>query len=214
MALSREGQIDRIAEKLLESVRERKDLSGSAWSASQTPTRIGEARDHWLLTDVNDWERALGGKVPRTSSAGRASSGGISMTSGRTGRGQDRPSEFPSEGRIEPIQVTIAEAWSWSKFSRKLLSRIVYGILLMTGLSVILDQQGIIKSAGMAAAEVEPHSLQQPIKFEDVQGVDEAKHELEDIVSFLKEPKKYTDIGGKLPKGILLYGPPGTGKHI
>ncbi|KAJ3097857.1 hypothetical protein HDU96_000236 [Phlyctochytrium bullatum] len=82
----------------------------------------------------------------------------------------------------------------------------------MTGLSVILDQQGIIKSAGMAAAEVEPHSLQQPIKFEDVQGVDEAKHELEDIVSFLKEPRKYMEIGGKLPKGILLYGPPGTGK--
>lgn len=64
----------------------------------------------------------------------------------------------------------------------------------------------------MTAAEVEPNSLQQPIKFADVQGVDEAKHELEEIVAFLKEPKKFMEIGGKLPKGILLYGPPGTGK--
>ena len=51
-------------------------------------------------------------------------------------------------------------------------------------------------------------------RFSDVAGVDEAKEELMEVVDFLKSPKKYTDIGGKIPKGVLLVGPPGTGKTL
>ncbi len=51
-------------------------------------------------------------------------------------------------------------------------------------------------------------------RFNDVAGVDEAKDELVEVVDFLKSPKKYTDIGGKIPKGVLLVGPPGTGKTL
>ena len=51
-------------------------------------------------------------------------------------------------------------------------------------------------------------------RFADVAGVDEAKDELVEVVDFLKQPKKYTDIGGKIPKGVLLVGPPGTGKTL
>jgi len=51
-------------------------------------------------------------------------------------------------------------------------------------------------------------------RFADVAGVDEAKEELIEVVDFLKSPKKYTDIGGKIPKGVLLVGPPGTGKTL
>ncbi|MDR0410341.1 MAG: ATP-dependent zinc metalloprotease FtsH [Spirochaetaceae bacterium] len=51
-------------------------------------------------------------------------------------------------------------------------------------------------------------------RFSDVAGVDEAKEELVEVVDFLKSPKKYTDIGGKIPKGVLLVGPPGTGKTL
>lgn len=51
-------------------------------------------------------------------------------------------------------------------------------------------------------------------RFSDVAGVDEAKDELVEVVDFLKSPKKYTDIGGKIPKGVLLVGPPGTGKTL
>jgi cell division protease FtsH len=53
-----------------------------------------------------------------------------------------------------------------------------------------------------------------PTRFKDVAGVDEAKEELVEVVDFLKSPKKYTEIGGKIPKGVLLVGPPGTGKTL
>lgn len=53
-----------------------------------------------------------------------------------------------------------------------------------------------------------------PVKFKDVAGVDEAKEELMEVVEFLKEPQKFTEVGGRMPKGILLVGPPGTGKTL
>ncbi len=52
------------------------------------------------------------------------------------------------------------------------------------------------------------------VRFGDVAGVDEAEEELREIVEFLKNPKKYTSIGGRIPKGVLLVGPPGTGKTL
>ena len=52
------------------------------------------------------------------------------------------------------------------------------------------------------------------ITFKDVAGQAEAKQEVEEIVEFLKQPQKYTELGGKIPKGALLVGPPGTGKTL
>lgn len=117
-----------------------------------------------------------------------------------------------SSSATKPIKIAISETWSWSKFTRQMASNIVVGLLFMTGISVLFEQQGILKG-GITSAEVEPLGDDGKIvTFDDVQGVDEAKQELEEIVEFLKEPQKFTKVGGKLPKGILLYGPPGTGK--
>lgn len=53
-----------------------------------------------------------------------------------------------------------------------------------------------------------------PVTFDDVAGVEEAKEELQEIIDFLREPKKFTRLGGRIPKGVLLMGPPGTGKTL
>jgi cell division protease FtsH len=55
---------------------------------------------------------------------------------------------------------------------------------------------------------------QHKVTFADVSGIDEAKDELEEIIAFLKDPKKFTRLGGRIPKGVLLVGPPGTGKTL
>ena len=62
------------------------------------------------------------------------------------------------------------------------------------------------------ARMLNPHDKK--VTFRDVSGVEEAKEELEEVVDFLRDPKKYTNLGGKIPKGVILVGPPGTGKTL
>ncbi len=68
-------------------------------------------------------------------------------------------------------------------------------------------------SFGKSRAKLVNHS-DQTVTFNDVSGVDEAKEELQEVVEFLKDPQKFTRLGGKIPKGVLLVGPPGTGKTL
>ena len=73
---------------------------------------------------------------------------------------------------------------------------------------------GGIFGVGKAQAQVFDKDKQQKVTFKDVAGLEGAKQEVEEIVAFLKNPDKYTALGGKIPKGALLVGPPGTGKTL
>ena len=69
-------------------------------------------------------------------------------------------------------------------------------------------------SFGKSRAKVVGASSKTKVKFDDVAGIDEEKEELQEIVEFLKNPKKFTDMGARIPKGVLLVGQPGTGKTL
>ena len=73
---------------------------------------------------------------------------------------------------------------------------------------------GGIFSVGKSKAQIFDKESNVKLNFNDVAGLEEAKTEVMEIVDFLKNPKKYTQLGGKIPKGALLIGPPGTGKTL
>ncbi|PWA17910.1 hypothetical protein CCH79_00004011, partial [Gambusia affinis] len=91
----------------------------------------------------------------------------------------------------------------------------IYGLSrtpFLSGKGSFSDAVRFRTTSGLDSA-VDPVQMKN-VTFEHVKGVEEAKNELQDVVEFLKKPQKFTVLGGKLPKGILLVGPPGTGKTL
>ncbi|WP_049752518.1 ATP-dependent zinc metalloprotease FtsH [Candidatus Desulforudis audaxviator] len=91
-------------------------------------------------------------------------------------------------------------------------------ILLLVGLFFFLMQQtqgggSRVMSFGKSRAKLHTEEKTR-VTFSDVAGVDEVKEELQELVEFLKEPRKFSEIGARIPKGVLLFGPPGTGKTL
>jgi cell division protease FtsH len=91
---------------------------------------------------------------------------------------------------------------------------LIVGMLFVgtLGLALYRVTSGRIPALDGKSREADPEAS--PITFEDVAGVDEAKEEVKEIVDFLREPQRFSAIGGRIPKGVLLVGPPGTGKTL
>jgi len=86
--------------------------------------------------------------------------------------------------------------------------------ILMLGLIAVAAWRVYASLSGRGSFELTDHNGQQTVGFGDVAGVDEAKAELTETIEFLRNPERFSRLGGRIPRGILLYGPPGTGKTL
>lgn len=118
-----------------------------------------------------------------------------------------------SEGKAIEIKAAIPDNTSTWIFN--ILSFIVPLILLWVLLAFVSKKMGGSMGMGVGKTTAEVYVEKSTgVTFKDVAGQDEAKESLQEVVDFLHNPKRYTDIGAKLPKGALLVGPPGTGKTL
>lgn len=118
-----------------------------------------------------------------------------------------------SEGKSIEIKAAIPDNTSTWIFN--ILSFIVPLILLWVLLAFVSKKMGGSKGMGVGKSTAKVYVEKSTgVNFKDVAGQDEAKESLQEVVDFLHNPKRYTDIGAKLPKGALLVGPPGTGKTL
>ncbi|MBN1944154.1 MAG: ATP-dependent zinc metalloprotease FtsH [Bradymonadales bacterium] len=132
--------------------------------------------------------------------------------------------EFTTSGPVEDLVDTLVI--TGAKVTFKTESDSVWQPLLITWLPLLFlfliffffmrqiqSGGGKAMSFGKSKAQLLNES-QKKMTFDDVAGIDEAKEELQEIIDFLKDPRKFTRLGGRIPKGVLLLGPPGTGKTL
>ena len=128
--------------------------------------------------------------------------------------------EEAQNGFVDPVYPYVVKRHNWGSeiISWILPIVLIFGfwflIIRMMGRNGGAGGGGQIFNIGKSQARLYDNDSDIKVTFKDVAGLEEAKEEVVEVVDFLKNPKKYTRLGGKIPKGVLLVGPPGTGKTL
>ena len=171
------------------------------------------------IVPYSDFEKALAeGRIAEVTVSEQTVIGRLKAANGQKLQLVAARVEPDVAARLEKFNVPYLRVFE-STWLREILSWIVPALLLF-GLWYFLirrlvDKQGMgsFLAIGKSRAKVYVQS-NTGVTFADVAGVDEAKHELEEVVDFLKHPQEYGRLGAHIPKGVLLVGPPGTGKTL
>ena len=128
--------------------------------------------------------------------------------------------ELISRLRKENINLDVHPAGNDGTAVWSLLGNLIFPVLLIGGLFFLFRRSGNVPggpgqamSFGKSKARFQMDA-KTGVMFDDVAGIEEAKEELQEVVTFLKKPERFTAVGAKIPKGVLLVGPPGTGKTL
>lgn len=188
----------------------------------QHVNRIAEANglSDFRLSSMPDLTQAGGSPAMNMSQMGfgnipgpRGGMGGMGMGGG--GMGGTGAGAYGAGGwggtHKEPVLISMAEP-SMQQQVWKTVRTLAMAYLLLLGITTIMEERGL--SRGSASQHSVTQAAESTKTFKDVVGVDEAKAELMEIVDFLRNPQKFTRLGGKMTKGVLLMGPPGTGKTL
>ena len=128
----------------------------------------------------------------------------------------DRNPELIQAARANNVNLDVSPSGDSNTFTW-LLTHALLAFVLIMGLLMILrrssNASGQAMNFGKSRARFQMEA-KTGILFDDVAGIEEAKEELQEVVSFLKKPERFTAVGAKIPKGVLLIGPPGTGKTL